>query len=274
MENHQNQIYQQRMNQTASSKFDVLAPHLKKDIMVLDFDSGFSPDFIEQVRRTGALYTAYDISPIVQQKLQNHNIDFLTEEALQTTKNYFDIIYLSSVFHELMSYLSRVERTRVFTLIDQALKPDGLLLIRDWGHASASNKKQIFTVTSDSVNQEVDTWIDQLVKNAIIERPAKAYGPNDIRVSPYSYMAKSKDIYEIMLHAVWGLDSLEREAKETYAVRRDLIDKWICQPLNYRIQKVKKETDQSYLPHLQKYFDIQSIPWPTKIIYELRKRTA
>lgn len=274
MENHQNQIYQQRMNQTASSKFDVLAPHLKKDIMMLDFGSGFSPDFIAQVKATGALYTAYDISPIVQQKLQNHQIDFLTKEDLQTTKNEFDIIYLSSVFHELMSYLSRVERTRVFTLIDQALKPDGLLLIRDWGHASASNKEQVFTVASDSVNQEVDTWIDQLVKNAIIERPAKAYGPNDIRVSPYSYMAKPKDIYEIMLHTVWGLDSLERESKETYAINLKLIDKWICQPLQYRIEKVKKEKDQSYLPHLQKYFDVQSIPWPTKIIYELRKRTA
>lgn len=274
MENHQSQTYQKRMNQTASSKFDVLAPHLKKDVMVLDFGSGFSPDFIEQVKATGALYTAYDISPIVQQKLQNHSIDFLTEEDLQTTKNEFDIIYLSSVFHELMSYLSRVERTRVFTLIDQALKPDGLLLIRDWGHASASNKEQVFTVASNSVNQEVDTWIDQLVKNAIIERPAKAYGPNDIRVSPYSYMAKPKDIYEVMLHTVWGLDSLEREAKETYAVQQNLIEKWIGQPLNYRIEKVKKEKDQSYLPHLQKYFDIQSIPWPTKIIYELRKRTA
>lgn len=274
MENHYNQTYQKRMNQTASSKFDVLAPHLKKDTMVLDFGSGFSPDFIKQVQATGALYTAYDISTIVQEKLQNHQIDFLTEADLQTTKNYFDIIYLSSVFHELMSYLSRVERTRVFTLIDQALKPDGLLLIRDWGHASASNKEQVFTVASEDVNQEVDTWIDQLVKNAIIKQPARAYDSNDIRLSPYSYMAKPKDIYEIMLHTVWGLDSLEREAKETYAVRLNLIDKWICQPLNYRIEKVKKETDQSYLPHLQKYFDVQSIPWPTKIIYELRKRTA
>lgn len=143
-----------------------------------------------------------------------------------------------------------------------------------YGHAPASNKEQVFTVASKNVNHEVDTWIDQLVKNTIIERPAKAYGPNDIRVSPYSYMAKPKDIYEIMLHTVWGLDSLERESKETYAVRLNLIDKWICQPLNYRIEKVKKETDQSYLPHLQKYFNIDYIPWPTKIIYELRKRTA
>ena len=31
------------------------------------------------------------------------------------------------------------------------------------------------------------------------------------------------------------------------------------------------EYDETYLPYLQKYFKIDGIPWPTKIIYELRK---
>lgn len=32
------------------------------------------------------------------------------------------------------------------------------------------------------------------------------------------------------------------------------------------------EYDETYLPYLQKYFKIDELPWPTKIIYELRKK--
>ena len=77
------------------------------------------------------------------------------------------------------------------------------------------------------------------------------------------------------LKGVWGLGSLEREAQETYSVTPELINKWICQPHGYRNVKFElnqKEYDETYLPYLQKYFKIDELPWPTKIIYELRKR--
>ena len=111
MENHTSKTYQERMNQTATSKFGVIQPHLKAGIKLLDFGSGYSPEFIEQVKDAGAEYVAYDVSPTVQGQLQENNVDFLTKEQLLQVENEFDIIYLSSVFHELMSYLTRQERT-------------------------------------------------------------------------------------------------------------------------------------------------------------------
>ena len=99
MENHTNKTYQERMNQTATSKFGVIQPHLKAGIKLLDFGSGYSPEFIEQVQDVGVKYVAYDVSLTVQDKLQENNVNFLTKEHLLQIENEFDIVYLSSVFH-------------------------------------------------------------------------------------------------------------------------------------------------------------------------------
>lgn len=272
MENHTNKTYQERMNKTASSKFGAIEKHLEKGVKLLDFGSGFSPDFIEQVQQTGAHYVAYDVSQIVQNQLKENNIDFLTKEQLTNTEDEFDVIYLSSVFHELMSYLSRPERRETFTMIDKALKPDGVIVIRDWGYAP--NDISSFEVASRDVKEEINTWIKELVKNSILTSPT-VIEQIDRETEPDFYIAAKRDIYEIMLHVVWGLNSLEREAQETYSVTPELINKWISYPYDYedaRFTLTRKEYDETYLPYLQKYFEIDSIPWPTKIIYELRKR--
>ena len=273
MENHTNKTYQERMNKTASSKFSAIEKHLEKGVKLLDFGSGFSPEFIEQVQQTGAHYVAYDVSNIVQNQLKENDIDFLTKEQLQNTEDEFDVIYLSSVFHELMSYLSRPERRKTFAMLDKALKPDGVIVIRDWGYDRNPNDITSFEVASSDVNEEVHIWIKELTKNSVIEKPDVvdhiSNGPE-----PDIYVTTKQNIYEIMLHTVWGLGSLEREAQETYSITPELINKWICQPYGYRNVKFElnqKEYDETYLPYLQKYFKIDELPWPTKIIYELRK---
>lgn len=274
MENHTNKTYQERMNKTASSKFGAIEKHLDKGVKLLDFGSGFSPDFIEQVQQTGAHYVAYDVSPIVQNQLKENNIDFLTKEQLANTEDEFDVIYLSSVFHELMSYLSRPERRETFAMIDKALKPDGVIIIRDWGYDRNPKDITSFEVASSDVNKEVHTWIKELVKNSIIENPRVVDHVDDDELEPDIYVTTKQNIYEIMLHTVWGLGSLEREAQETYSITPELINKWICHPYNYEDAKFtleRTEYDESYLPYLQKYFKIDELPWPTKTIYELRK---
>ena len=272
MENHANKTYQERMNKTASSKFGAIEKYLDKGIKLLDFGSGFSPEFVEQVQQTGARYTAYDVSQIVQNQLKENKVDFLTKEQLANTEDEFDVIYLSSVFHELMSYLSRPERRETFEMLDRALKPDGVIVIRDWGYERNPNDITSFEVASSDMNEEVKTWIKELVKNSVIKRTRMV--ERDSEDEPDIYVTTKQNIYEIMLHTVWGLNSLERESKETYCVTPELIDKWICHPYGYDDAKctiTAKEYDESYLPYLQKYFKIDSIPWPTKIIYELRK---
>ena len=261
LENHTNKTYQERMNQTAPSKFGAIEKHLGENVKLLDFGSGFSPEFIKQVTQTGTHYVAYDVSQIV----------FITKEQLENAEDEFDIIYMSSVFHELMSYLSRPERTKTFAMLDRALKPDGTIIIRDWGPGETSSLVTSIEVASEDVNDEVCTWIEALVKNSVINMPTIVCDDNDNPIAPYIYKANSQTIYEIMFHAVWGLDSLERESKESYVIVDHLIHKWICAPHSYKITQSRNEFDETYLPHLQKYFKIDSIPWPTKVIYELKK---
>lgn len=259
------------MNQTASSKFGAIAKHLGENVKLLDFGSGFSPEFIKQVTQAEAHYVAYDVSQIVQSQLQENNIDFVTKEQLENAEDEFDIIYMSSVFHELMSYLSRPERTKTFAILDRVLKPDGTIIIRDWGPGETSSLVTSIEVASEDVNNEVCTWIEALVKNSVISMPTIACDDNDNPIVPYIYKANNQTIYEIMFHAVWGLDSLERESKESYVIVDNLIHKWICAPHGYKITQSQNEFDETYLPHLQKYFKIDSIPWPTKVIYELKR---
>ena len=271
MENHTNKTYQERMNQTVSSKFGAIEKHLEKGVKLLDFGSGFSPEFIEQVKQTGAHYVAYDVSQIVQNQLKENDIDFLTKEQLANTEDEFDVIYLSSVFHELMSYLSRPERTQTFEMLDKALKPNGTIVIRDWGQGYRSRQPVTLEVASEEVNDEVKTWVDALVKNSVINTPWTLEDDADNIIVPHIYKGAPRHLYEIIFHVVWGLDSLEREAKESYVIEPNHLEKWICVPYGYKIVHQHKEYDETYLPYLQKYFKIDSIPWPTKIIYELRK---
>lgn len=268
MENHTNKTYQERMNQTASSKFGAIEKHLEKGVKLLDFGSGFSPEFIEQVKLTGAHYVAYDVSNIVQNQLKENDIDFLTKEQLQNTEDEFDVIYLSSVFHELMSYLSRPERRKTFAMIDKALKPDGVIVIRDWGPGYRSRELVTLEVASNNVADEVYTWVNTLIKNSVINEP-RMYPEHS--TAPHAYQQVAHQLYEIVFHVVWGLDSLKRESQESYAIDSYFINKWICTPHNYEIVHQHEEYDETYLPYLQKYFKIDGIPWPTKIIYELRK---
>lgn len=269
MENHTNKTYQERMNKTALSKFGVIEKHLDKGIKLLDFGSGFSPEFIKQVQQTGAHYVAYDVSTIVQIQLKENNINFLTKEQLKNTEDEFDVIYLSSVFHELMSYLSRPERRETFAMLDKALKPDGVIIIRDWGYAP--NNISSFEVASSDVKEEIKTWVDALVKNSVINTLQPLEDSADNVIVPHIYKGGPRQLYEILFHVVWGLNSLERESQESYAIDPYLIEKWICRPHGYEITTSQEEYDETYLPYLQKYFKIEDIPWSTKIIYELRK---
>ena len=56
--NHNTETYMNRMNQTALSKFECVKQYLASGKTMLDFGSGFSPEFINEVMSTGATYVA------------------------------------------------------------------------------------------------------------------------------------------------------------------------------------------------------------------------
>lgn len=257
--------YLQRMNKTADSKFKVVEPFLGKGIKLLDFGSGISPEFISEVVSTGAEYYAYDISTTVQTELSRMGVSVLTKSDLLNQTIQFDVIYLSSVFHEIMSYLNRQERTETVSMLVGALKRGGSLVIRDW--ANPDNESDSFTLqpVSTQAQEEINIWINELQRNSII-------GDVEIKEDG-SIITTVKDAYEFIFHTVWGLGSLSRESKEQYNITSAL-NKWILFPWKdcLELQGSYTSKDDSYLVYLQKYFKLDSVPFDTKCVCIFRKK--
>lgn len=256
--------YIQRMNKTADSKFKVVEPFLGKGVKILDFGSGISPKFISDVVSTGAEYYAYDISTTVQTELSSIGVSVLTKSDLLNSTIQFDVIYLSSVFHEIMSYLNRQERKETLEMLVYSLKAGGSLVIRDWANP---NESESFTLqpVSTLAQEEITTWIKELQRNSII---------GDIEVNEDgSIVTNVKDAYEIIFHTVWGLGSLSRESREQYNVTGAL-NKWILSPWKdcLELQGSYTSKDDSYLVYLQKYFKLDSVPFDTKCVCIFEKK--
>lgn len=256
--------YLQRMNKTADSKFEVVKPFLGKGVNILDFGSGISSKFISEVVSTGANYYAYDISLTVQTELSRIGVSVLTKSDLLNQTIQFDVIYLSSVFHEIMSYLNRQERTETISILIGALKQGGSLIIRDWANP---DNLESFTLqpVSTQAKEEIFTWVNELQRNSII---------GNVEVNEDgSIVTNVKDAYELMFHTVWGLGSLSRESKEQYNVTSAL-HKWILSPWKdcLELQDSYTSRDDSYLAYLQKYFKLDSVPFDTKCVCIFRKK--
>ena len=256
--------YLQRMNKTADSKFEVVKPFLGKGVNILDFGSGISPEFISEVVSTGANYYAYDISLTVQTELSRMGVSVLTKSDLLYQTTQFDVIYLSSVFHEIMSYLNRQERTETISMLVGALKQGGSLIIRDWANLDNSESFTLQPVSTQA-KEEIFTWVNELQRNSII---------GNVEVNEDgSIVTNVKDAYELMFHTVWGLGSLSRESKEQYNVTSAL-HKWILSPWKdcLELQDSYTTRDDSYLAYLQKYFKLDSVPFDTKCVCIFRKK--
>lgn len=256
---HDQESYMNRMNQTARSKFDLLQEHLAPGISILDFGSGYSPEFIDAVVSTGASYTACDHSPIVQEKLQENGVNWLTPQNLATVEERFDIVFLSSVVHELVSYLSPEEYKQTLDTLVGILKSGGLLIVRDWANPNDDSISAM--ALKAKTKQEVFTWIDHLEQNHIFKQ---------VVTKGDTLYASQRDMYQILFHVVWGLGSLERESKETY----DVTDAIGSLSLTHGLTLVSfnLEYDESYLEHLNKYFSrLRSLPFATKGIWVFQK---
>ncbi len=83
-ENHTNKPYQERMNSTASSKLSI-AKHLGENVkLVLDLVLVSRQNSSNKWRKPH--YVAYDVSQIVQSRLQENNTYFVTKEQLESAE--------------------------------------------------------------------------------------------------------------------------------------------------------------------------------------------
>ena len=264
MENHTNPTYNKRMHQTTDAKLEPLEPYLKPGVTLLDFGSGFNPDFITSIEETGATYYGYDISPIVNQQFKENKIKHLTKEDLDAQNETFDVIYLSSVLHEFFSYLSLKDYRDTMSKIVKALKPDGYLILRDWPIIQETDKYQKLIAKDENAAKIIDYWRDALKENVVT-------GPIQ-KSNLTTYHANNADLFELIFHVSWGLESLERESQERYHMTESQIIQNLLYPFDLTLIHAYHQDDKTYLPHLQKYFNLNSMPSPTKTIHIIQKR--
>lgn len=264
MENHTNPTYNKRMHQTTDAKLEPLMPYLKPNTTLLDFGSGFNPDFITSIEDTGAIYYGYDISPIVNQQFKENKVKHLSKDDLEAQTETFDVIYLSSVLHEFFSYLSPKDYRDTMATIVKALKPDGYLILRDWPIIQEPDKIQKLIAKDQEAAKIIDTWQDALKDNAVTGPIKKS--------NPTAYHGKKADLFELVFHVSWGLESLERESQERYHMTTRQILKSLLYPFDLTLIHAYYQDDDSYLPHLQKYFAIDKMPSATKSIHIIQKR--
>lgn len=266
MDNHLNSTYQERMNQTVQAKLHAVLPYLEPGMKLLDFGSGFSPEFIHQIEKRGVIYHAYDISPTVQKQLSDHGTVCLKE--LTEKVECYDVIFVSSVFHELVSYKTESECTTIVRNLMDTLKQYGKIVIRDWDFTVQEDDE--LTIKSVAFRMEklveIRQWFDALLKNNIIQW-------FEIDTHNYVVTATEFDMLQIMFHVTWGLDALERESRETYTsmITAFNIVKGATEPDTTVYDDSYNEYDSTYLPHLQKYFLIDELPQHTKSVLTLMK---
>ena len=266
MDNHLNSTYQERMNQTVRAKLEAVLPYLEPGMKLLDFGSGFSPEFIHRIENRGVTYHAYDISPTVQRQLSVHGtvcLKNLTEKV-----EYYDVIFASSVFHELVSYRTESEYTTIVRNLMDALKQYGKIIIRDWDFPIQIDNEETRKSVQFRMEKlvEIRQWCDALLQNEVIDW-------FEIDTSKYVVTATEFDLLQIMFHVTWGLDAIARESREIYTsmiTAYNIVDN-STEPDTVVFDTKYDEYDDTYLPHLQKYFLIDELPQHTKTVLTLMK---
>ena len=266
MDNHLDNTYQDRMNQTVRAKLEAVLRYLEPGMKLLDFGSGFSPEFIYQIEKRGVTYHAFDVSPTVQRQLSVHGTVCLKD--LTEKIEYYDVIFASSVFHELVSYKSESECTTIVRNLMHTLKQYGKIIIRDWDFPIQIDNEETRKVVPFRMEKlvEIRQWCDALLENKIIEW-------FEIDTKKYTVTATEFDMLQIMFHATWGLGALERESREIYPsmlTAYNMVNE-ATEPDTVVFDTEYIETDESYLKHLQKYFLIDALPWHTKSVLTLMK---
>lgn len=258
--------YQERMNKTTDYKFDAIKEYLKDGIKILDYGSGYNQEFIKKIKETGAKYVAYDKDINVRKQLDENNIETIDEYDMKNMIGEFDIIFMSSVIHEIESFEGNISKTKIFDNIHNLLKVGGVIIVRDWSFSKALVKSpEIITITSKDALEEVKIWAKALYDNNIIQHYEINEKELKIKVN------RKSDAYEIIFHSVWGLQSLKRESEEQYAYDGLFLKHLFRKHIWYDYIKTYQEYDRTYLQYIEKYFEGDFKSLPTKIVNVIKK---
>ena len=289
--NHKESSYYDRMNSTMSHKIKAIAPIVTEnkdnDVSFLDFGSGLSLDIKDFVFEHGYQYEALDCDTYVQSELYKQNIVCYNAIHDIPSDKQYDIVYMSSVFHELLVYKSHLEIIDIFNNIYKLLKPNGHLIIRDWAVESYSSYCNGFATINPQHIGEIYTWHQAMLESGVLKRPINVIIDNlsqpftqnlldsltnESLPKTIDIQGQFDDIVNLMYHCVWGLKSLHRESQENYVISPDSLGIYITRLNRFECVSSETDYDESYLKYLNKYFPKMSkLIHPTKQVLVFKK---
>lgn len=240
------ETYYERMSSTMSDKCLTLYPYLFNGITVLDFGAGKDLSIAKMVEQFNGKYIPVDNSSQVQEFFMSNGITCY--DSIFQVKEKVNVIFLSSVFHELLSYLDSKEVSLITDKFSQLLTEDGQIILRDWNILDINEwYKEDEIIINEERIPEIKKWIDALVSKGIIK------SINDIKITNNSIIGNRCDLYNILYHTTWGLDSLPRESNENYAITNgNLLEYFLSNGL--KIDDFKVKWDDTYINYMDKYF--------------------
>lgn len=151
--------YVRRMASTLNAKWEALAPYVTPGARVLDYGCGMPVEcgIRERVEAAGGVYECHDISTTVETAMRDAGATFRTKEDLQERMGGYDVLFLSSVVHEILGE-SNGDSLKELELIRQLVASGGVLVIRDWSGArfqveEFSNLKSLNVVSVDAMRE-------------------------------------------------------------------------------------------------------------------------
>ena len=95
--------YVRRMASALNTKWEALASYVSPGVRVLDYGCGMPVEggIRERVEAAGGVYECHDISTTVETAMRDAGATFRTKEDLQDRAGGYDVVFLSSVVHEL-----------------------------------------------------------------------------------------------------------------------------------------------------------------------------
>ena len=261
------------MDTTLDRKWAALEPHVTPGARILDYGCGMPSEngIRQRVEAAGGVYECHDISNTVKTAMRDAGATFHTKKDLhEHGAGRYDVVFLSSVLHEFTSQddcgFEEIEAT--WKLVAKG----GVAIVRDWTGVRFqlhSQSPRMLKATSTGAMREILTWVGALAMNGVI----RIGNVNNYKIdwNNLELHADPASIYEIAFHSVWGPGSLPRESTERYGEAHSDLSAHIRYWGDCTVEQQYDEWDETYLTHLQRLYDIDRLPWPTKTVLVLRR---
>lgn len=258
-----NTEYDKRMESSMNYKIEAIKPWLKEGCRVLDYGCGKSSEIRDLVKKCGGSYylgidkrfqyphrcTSLDkYGDITFRSVYLNNIN-------QEIDGKFDVIFMSSVIHEMQSFMTRKEFKEEIGKLCSLLEDDGYLIVRDWPELNDPDYDSCYVYPTRGClsyrNSPISIWSEKLELNGI--RGNLTYYLYEDGRKKYINMigGPKRDILNLAYHVVWGMKSIDREADEDYRVNYS----WVMRVNGMKLFRYTEEHDENYKVYLDKYFE-------------------